>query len=121
MYGGSPPWGTITPSEQVVLLSATDTGDEFRVALARFTGTDPDDGKAYDEPDIAVVDADGARLRQRSQGPPPTSTPGCGTGAPTGCPRRHRIRARGSWSRATRGVRAAGRRSLASHSTERSR
>lgn len=56
MYGGCPPWGTITPSDRVVDLLATDTGDVLHVALARFTGTDPD-GKSYDEPDLAVVDA----------------------------------------------------------------
>jgi uncharacterized protein (TIGR03083 family) len=61
MYGGGPPWGVITPSEEVVLVRLSDTGHEFPVALARFTGTDPDDGKVYDEPDIAVVAADWAR------------------------------------------------------------
>jgi len=59
MYGGCPPWGTITPSDRVVAIRLTDTGDELRVALARFTGTDPDDGKSYDEPDLAVVADDG--------------------------------------------------------------
>jgi uncharacterized protein (TIGR03083 family) len=58
MYGGCPPWGTITPSDRVVAIRLTDTGDELRVALARFTGTDPDD-KSYDEPDLAVVADDG--------------------------------------------------------------
>lgn len=60
MYGGCPPWGTITPSDRVVAIRLTDTGDELRVALARFTGTDPDDGTTYDEPDVAVVADDGA-------------------------------------------------------------
>lgn len=58
MYGGCPPWGTITPSDRVVAIRMTDTGDELRVALARFTGTDPD-GTSYDEPDLAVVAEDG--------------------------------------------------------------
>jgi uncharacterized protein (TIGR03083 family) len=62
MYGGCPPWGTITPSDRLVSIRLTDTGDELLVALARFTGTDPDDGKAYDEPDLAVVDAAGPPL-----------------------------------------------------------
>ena len=57
MYGGCPPWGTITPSDRVVAVRLTDTGDELRVALARFTGTDPD-GKSYDDPDLAVLDDD---------------------------------------------------------------
>jgi uncharacterized protein (TIGR03083 family) len=54
MYGGCPPWGTITPSDRVVDVRLTDTGDVLHVALARFTGTDPD-GTTYDEPDLAVV------------------------------------------------------------------
>ena len=28
------------------------------VTLGRFSGTDPDSGKSYDEPDIAIADAD---------------------------------------------------------------
>lgn len=55
MYGGCPPWGTITPTDRVVDVQLTDTGDVLHVALARFTGTDPD-GTSYDEPDLAVVD-----------------------------------------------------------------
>lgn len=59
MYGGCPPWGTITPTQRIVAVRLTDTGDVLRVALARFTGTDPDDGATYDEPDLALVDDDG--------------------------------------------------------------
>jgi uncharacterized protein (TIGR03083 family) len=54
MYGGCPPWGTITPSGPVVDVRLTDTGDVLHVALGRFTGTDPD-GTSYDEPDLVVV------------------------------------------------------------------
>jgi uncharacterized protein (TIGR03083 family) len=54
MYGGCPPWGTITPSDRVVDVRLTDTGDVLHVALARFTGTDPE-GTTYEEPDLAVV------------------------------------------------------------------
>lgn len=57
MFGDCPPWGTITPSDRAVAVEMTDTGHRLLVALARFTGTDPDDGVTYDEPDIAVVDA----------------------------------------------------------------
>jgi uncharacterized protein (TIGR03083 family) len=59
MYGGCPPWGTITPepSRGTVRLRATDTGDSWLVTMARFTGTDPD-GKTYDEPDIHIAPAD---------------------------------------------------------------
>jgi uncharacterized protein (TIGR03083 family) len=58
MYGGCPPWGTITPSDRVVAIRMLDTGDDLRVALARFTGTDPE-GMSHDEPDLAVVADDG--------------------------------------------------------------
>jgi uncharacterized protein (TIGR03083 family) len=57
MYGGCPPWGTITPTDRVLAIRITDTGDELRVAMARFTGTDPD-GATYDEPDIALLAGD---------------------------------------------------------------
>ena len=56
IYGGCPPWGTITPTDRVVDLHLTDTGDVLHVSLARFTGTDPD-GKTYDEPDLALVES----------------------------------------------------------------
>jgi uncharacterized protein (TIGR03083 family) len=59
MYGGVPAWGSITPHPGSTLrLLATDTGDSWLVTLARFTGTDPDDNKTYDEPDIHVADTD---------------------------------------------------------------
>jgi uncharacterized protein (TIGR03083 family) len=56
MYGGGPPWGTFTPSDQTVAVRMTDTGTDLLVALGRFTGTDPADQKQYDEDDIALVD-----------------------------------------------------------------
>lgn len=60
MYGGCPPWGTITPDPgRTVRIRATDTGGTWLVTLARFTGTDPDDGKSYDDPDIHVAASDG--------------------------------------------------------------
>ena len=65
MYGGCPPWGTITTSDRVVDVRLTDTGDGLHVSLARFTGTDPD-GKSYDEPDLAVVEAGSATARSGS-------------------------------------------------------
>jgi hypothetical protein len=35
----------------------TDTGTDLLVALGKFSGTDPDDGKTYeDEDDIALID-----------------------------------------------------------------
>lgn len=58
MFGGCPPWGSFAPSGEQVLVRVTDTGLEVPVALGRFTGTDPDDGTAYDEDDISVSAAD---------------------------------------------------------------
>jgi uncharacterized protein (TIGR03083 family) len=58
MYGGCPPWGTITPEAgRTMRLRTTDTGDSWLVSLARFTGTDAD-GTAYDEPDIFIAPTD---------------------------------------------------------------
>lgn len=58
MYGGCPPWGTITPvPDKTLRIVATDTGTMWLVSLARFTGTDPD-GVAHDDPDIWVADHD---------------------------------------------------------------
>jgi uncharacterized protein (TIGR03083 family) len=59
MYGGCPPWGTITADGDgpAMRLRATDTGDSWLVTPARFTGTDPD-GKSYDEADIHVATED---------------------------------------------------------------
>ncbi len=58
MFGGCPPWGSFAPSGEQVLVRVTDTGLEVPVSLGRFTGTDPDDGTAYDEDDISVSAAD---------------------------------------------------------------
>ena len=57
MYGGAPPWGTFTPTGETVAVRMTDTGTDLLVALGKFSGTDPDDGKTYeDEDDISLVD-----------------------------------------------------------------
>ena len=60
MYGGCPSWGTITPQPErgTIRIRTTDTGDTWLVTLARFTGTDPGDGKSYDEPDIHIAETD---------------------------------------------------------------
>jgi uncharacterized protein (TIGR03083 family) len=59
MYGGLPPWGRFTPDNtRTVRLLATDTGDSWFVTLGRFIGTDPDDNKSYDEPDIHAAETD---------------------------------------------------------------
>jgi uncharacterized protein (TIGR03083 family) len=58
MYGGAPPWGTFTPTGETVAVRMTDTGTDLLVALGKFSGTDPDDGKTYeDEDDLNLVDS----------------------------------------------------------------
>ncbi|MBA2716703.1 MAG: maleylpyruvate isomerase family mycothiol-dependent enzyme [Propionibacteriales bacterium] len=62
MYGGVPPWGAFTPDNAKTLrFQATDTGDSWFVSLGRFTGTNPDNDKSYDEPDIHAADTDSGR------------------------------------------------------------
>jgi uncharacterized protein (TIGR03083 family) len=59
MYGGLPAWGHFEPQPlRTVRIWATDTDDAWLITLGRFSGTDPDGGKSYDEPDIAIADAD---------------------------------------------------------------
>jgi uncharacterized protein (TIGR03083 family) len=59
MYGGTPPWGRFDPEPGTALrIHAVDTGASWFVSLGRFSGTDPDDGQAYDEPDLRAADVD---------------------------------------------------------------
>jgi uncharacterized protein (TIGR03083 family) len=60
MYGGDvPPWGVLsTDAARTLRIRATDTADTWFVTLGQFTGTDPADGKAYDQPGLLVADAD---------------------------------------------------------------
>ena len=64
MYGGDlPQWGTFAAADgRTVRIHAADTGDSWFVTLGRFSGTDPDDDKSYDQPGIEVArtDHDGA-------------------------------------------------------------
>jgi uncharacterized protein (TIGR03083 family) len=53
MYGGTPEWGTFTPGEGLLRFDVSDAA--IWVRLGHFTGTDPESGKTYDEPDINVV------------------------------------------------------------------
>jgi uncharacterized protein (TIGR03083 family) len=58
MYGGCPPWGTITPiAGRTVRLRCTDTGDSWLVTMATFTGDEPG-GDHIEEPDIQIADTD---------------------------------------------------------------
>ena len=58
MYGGGASWGTFTPGEDRLEVRTTDTHLVVPVVLGWFTGTDPEDGKTYDEADLSVQDAD---------------------------------------------------------------
>lgn len=59
MYGGVPDWGQFAPrAGRTVRVRALDTGHSWLVTLGRFTGTDPDGGQAYDEPDIGIAEDD---------------------------------------------------------------
>lgn len=60
MYGGDPPaWGTFTADPAATLrIQASDSGDSWFVRLGQFTGTDPEDGKAYDQAGIDIATAD---------------------------------------------------------------
>jgi uncharacterized protein (TIGR03083 family) len=60
MYGGDlPAWGTFAPDEwRTVRVRASDTGDSWFVKLGRFSGTDPDDKKSYDQEGIQVAAID---------------------------------------------------------------
>ncbi len=67
MYGGSPPWGTFTPGEGLLRFDLTDVDQSVWVRLGQFTGTDPDSGKVYDEPDIDVDRRSRRRARRRGR------------------------------------------------------
>jgi len=60
MYGGDlPAWGTFDTDEKSSLrIRATDSGDSWLVSLGQFAGTDPDDGRSYDQPGIRAADRD---------------------------------------------------------------
>lgn len=62
MYGGDvPAWGSFAPDGgSQVRIHATDTGTAWLAELGRFTGTDPSDGRSYDQPSIRVSGADPA-------------------------------------------------------------
>ena len=93
MYGGAPPWGSFTPSGETIAVRMTDTGTDLLVALGKFSGTDPDDGKTYeDEDDIALVDdgrrahRDGHRHRRRPRHLALEARPGADAGHGRGRP-----------------------------------
>jgi uncharacterized protein (TIGR03083 family) len=59
MYGGVPSWGRFQPqAARTVRIRATDTDDSWLITLGRFSGTDPESGTSYDEPDIGIAEVD---------------------------------------------------------------
>jgi uncharacterized protein (TIGR03083 family) len=58
MYGGCPPWGTITPTPgRTIRLRCTDTDHSWLVTMATFTGAEPG-GEHVEEADIHIADID---------------------------------------------------------------
>lgn len=59
MYGGDlPSWGALTADGgRTLRMTAADTGRSWFVTLGRFSGTDSEDGKAYDQPGMHVAAA----------------------------------------------------------------
>ena len=60
MYGGdAPAWGQFEPQgERTLRIRPTDTPQSWLVTLGQFSGTDPDDGKHYDQASIRVANTD---------------------------------------------------------------
>ncbi len=59
MYGGAPSWGTFTPEPaQTIRVATADTGHTWVLTLGGFVGTDPDNGKELDVPDLRVAATD---------------------------------------------------------------
>jgi uncharacterized protein (TIGR03083 family) len=60
MFNGDyPAWGTFAADDgRSLRIQATDTGDCWHITLGRFSGTDPDDQKSYDERSISVAAED---------------------------------------------------------------
>jgi uncharacterized protein (TIGR03083 family) len=61
MHGSRPSWAAFERGGGLVRIETTDTGDSWTVALGRVTGTDPESGKAHDEPSVVVLDDDAAQ------------------------------------------------------------
>jgi hypothetical protein len=56
--GGLPAWASFEPDgEQRIALQTTDTGDRWTLEFGRFSGTSPNSGRSYDEPDARPIDA----------------------------------------------------------------
>jgi uncharacterized protein (TIGR03083 family) len=60
MYGGNlPAWGKLdSDGTRTLRIEAADTGDSWFVTLGQFVGTDPDDGRSYDQAGIHVATDD---------------------------------------------------------------
>lgn len=56
MFGGTPGWGHFEGNGGFVRVDITDRDESVWVETGRFTGTDPESEKSYDEDDIAKVE-----------------------------------------------------------------
>ena len=84
MFGGMPAVGHLHRRPSGTCASTcTDTGESVWVQLGRFTGTDPDDGDAYDDDDIARSPTRAPSPTPSSAARPRRSTRGCGGAATT--------------------------------------
>ena len=62
MYGDLPPWASFSAaSTRCIRLSTNDTSHSWLVLLGRLIGTDPVDGRNYDEPCLRVEDGNSHR------------------------------------------------------------
>ncbi len=69
MFGGCPSWAEFHPLPHHVRVDCTDTGDRVWAQIGRFVGTDPRDGKTYDDKEISVVDDPGVEPDAVVEGP----------------------------------------------------
>jgi Mycothiol maleylpyruvate isomerase N-terminal domain/MDMPI C-terminal domain len=60
MHGGDvPAWAALaSDGARTLRIRATDTADSWFVTLGQLSGTDPADGKSYDQPGMLVAEAD---------------------------------------------------------------
>src|SRR5262245_17444818 len=69
MYGGMPGWARFDGNGSTARIETTDTGAAWTVELGRVSGTDPESGKTYDEPSLAVLDDAPAQVDATVRGP----------------------------------------------------
>ena len=56
MWAELPAWASFSPTEGVIRIEATDTGNTWTIQLGRMSGTSINTGKTYDEPSVALCE-----------------------------------------------------------------